>query len=321
MNLIDIPVAIMRKLGIDSMMERENEVASRADVIHATGRSPTRFEIMAEAMKRKGARPPVTLRALPHMFASQRGIARSLRAIDKNSTQPKTQISSDALSELEEYAYSLGVAAVGYAKLPADLVFQGKGVLFDNAVVLVMEMDGDRIDEAPGPKAGETVMETYHYLGDAANRIAHYLQKRGYGTHAGHPLMGLVLYPPLAQLAGLGWRGGHGMLITPQFGPCMRLAAVFTTIENLPFFEGENEHHWIEDFCQSCGQCVRQCPTHAILERPILRDGGLWTCCDTEKCFPFFLEHLGCSVCIKVCPFHRAGYRATEERFRDRAQR
>ena len=99
----------------------------------------------------------------------------------------------------------------------------------------------------------------------------------------------------------------------------MRLAAVFTSIENLPFFEGENEHCWIEGFCSSCGQCVRGCPTGAILEQPVRRDNGLFMCTNVEKCFPFFLEHHGCSVCIKVCPFNRVGYQTIKERFlRDR---
>jgi epoxyqueuosine reductase QueG len=243
------------------------------------------------------------------------GILHSLRAIDNNPKQPKTQITPKELSAMEQYALSAGVAAVGYAKLPHRLVFRDKAVLFDNAIVLVMEMDKTKIEEAPGLRAGLAVHETYHYLGDAANRIARYLQKRGYGSHAGHPLNGLVLYPPLGQMAGLGWRGRHGLLITPQFGPRMRLAAVFTSIANLPFFEGENEHRWVEAHCQTCGQCVRKCPTQAILEQPVERENGLTMCTDSEKCFPYFGDTMGCSVCIKVCPFNRAGYDKVKQAF------
>lgn len=310
MNLLDIPTGIMRKTGLDSMAERESAIAARPGVVRSTERSPTRFDIFLRGLQMRDGRPPATLRMLSHMFASQRGILRSLRAIDRNPAQPKTRMPPGELSALEQYAYSLGVAAVGYVKLPHGLVFRDKAVLFDNAIVLVMEMDKDRIETAPAPPASEAVMETYHYLGDAANRIARHLQKSGYASHAGHPLNGLVLYPPLAQMAGLGWRGRHGLLITPQFGPRMRLAAVFTSISDLPFFEGENEHRWIEAFCGTCGQCIRRCPTEAILEQPVARDNGLVMCTDAERCFPFFFEHFGCSVCIKVCPFNRAGYDA-----------
>jgi epoxyqueuosine reductase len=125
--------------------------------------------------------------------------------------------------------------------------------LHENAIMLTMEMDKDRIDTSPSEQSFIEVHETYHHLGRAANRIAGWLRQRGYSAHAGHPLMGLALYPPLAQQAGLGWRGLHGLLITPRFGPRVRLAAVFTSIENLPFGQ-ENPHQWIGNTatCASC---------------------------------------------------------------------
>jgi NAD-dependent dihydropyrimidine dehydrogenase PreA subunit len=325
-NLKDIPAAILKRNGMDRMLRLESEVAARPDAIHATERSPVRFEIFARGLE-LGGRPPMTPRTLPHMLASMRGIMRSLRDLDKNPAQPRTHISPQALEELEEYARLMGVPAVSYTQLPRRLVFVDKAVVYDNAIVLLMEMDKDKIEDAPGLRAALAVHETYHHLGDAANRIARYLRQAGYGAHAGHPLNGMVLYPPLAQQAGLGWRGQHGMLISPQFGPCMRLAAVFTSIENLPFFEGGNEHQgdnehragnahaWVEDYCRTCGQCVRRCPTGAILEQPLERDNGLLMCMDAEKCFPYFMEHHGCSVCIKVCPFNRVGYEAIKECF------
>ena len=290
------------------MDELESSIAARPDVVHPTEHSPIRFDIVRNAMQMPGVRPPITLRTAPHMLASKNGILRSLREIDRNPVQPKTQIEPEALAALEKHAQSLGVTAVGYAKLPRHLVFQHKAVLYDNAIVLVMEMDKAKLEAAPGPKAGEAVHETYHYLGDAANHLARYLRKHGFASHAGPPLNGLVLYPPLAQLAGLGWRGRHGMLITPQFGPRMRLAAVYSSIQNLPTFEGPNDHRWIEGYCATCGQCIRRCPTQAILETPVERENGLVACIDTEKCFPYFVKTFGCSVCIKVCPFNRVGY-------------
>jgi epoxyqueuosine reductase QueG len=202
----------------------------------------------------------------------------------------------------------MGVSAIGYTKLPQPWIFQDKAVLYDNAIVLTMEMDKQKMDTAPSPASHLAAVEIYHYLGDAVIAIARFLRAHGYAAHAGHPLMGLALYPPLAQRAGLGWRGRHGMLITPQFGPRVRLAAVFTNIENLPFFTEENPHRWIPTYCQSCGLCIKQCPAGAIYEQPIPRENGLVTCVDVDQCFPQFAEHYGCSVCIRVCPFNRGLY-------------
>jgi ferredoxin len=299
---------IRGRVDYSAVLARENALADRPGAVTSDECSPARFEIALRAMELEGVRPPITVRTAPHMIASQRGIDRSLREIDQNPPQPKSEASPDELREAERYAREQGVAAVGYARLPRCLVFRDKAVLFENAIVLVMEMDKDKIEAAPAPRAAEAVHETYHYLGDASNALAGYLRELGFAAHAGHPLNGLALYPPLGQMAGLGWRGRHGMLITPQFGPRMRLAAVFTSIANLPFFSGPNPHRWVERYCQQCGECKRRCPAGAILDDPVQRKNGLFTCTDAAKCFPFFVEHHGCSVCIKVCPFNRLGY-------------
>ena len=76
-------------------------------------------------------------------------------------------------------------------------------------------------------------------------------------------LGGITDYTHLAELAGFGAIGYHGLLITPEFGPRVRLAAVFTSIEDLPS-TATDEHAWIEDFCRECVKCVRQCPPQAI---------------------------------------------------------
>jgi len=111
----------------------------------------------------------------------------------------------------------------------------------------------------------------------------------------------------LAKKAGLGWRGISGLLITPHYGPRVRLAAVFTNIENLPY-STNNEHQWIENYCESCRLCIRDCPPKAIMEHSIERPGGLLTAVVDDKCFPYFANFHGCSICIKICPFNNTDY-------------
>jgi ferredoxin len=308
MNLAELPMTIMRKLNLGPIGDLEDALAARPDGVHATADSPTRFEIVVEALNR-GHRPPPSFRAMPHLMGSLAGIRRSLQTVDRNPSPPGTRISDSELAELEAYARSVGIDDIGYTHLSETLVFQRKAVLHENAIVLTMEMDRERIDTSPSEESFVEVHATYHHLGTAANRIAGWLRKRGYSAHAGHPLMGLALYPPLAQQAGLGWRGLHGLLITPRFGPRVRLAAVFTSIENLPLgHEERNEHQWIEAYCDLCKLCVRECPPQAILDQPMARANGLVTCAVTEKCFPYFADNFGCSICIRVCPFQKEDY-------------
>jgi epoxyqueuosine reductase QueG len=238
-----------------------------------------------------------------------KGIRRSLSTIEDNPTQPRTQIAQAELVELEAYARSVGVDDIGYARLPEKLVFRSKAVLHENVIVLTMEMDKASMDTSPSADSFVEVHRVYNSLGVAANRIAAWLRERGYSAQAGHPLMGQALYPPLGQQAGLGWRGLHGLLITPRFGPRVRLAAVYTGITNLPLGR-ENPHGWIEDYCRICLRCAKECPPRAILEEPLVSDGGLITCTVNEKCFPYFVQNYGCSICIRVCPFQRGEYKA-----------
>jgi epoxyqueuosine reductase QueG len=157
-------------------------------------------------------------------------------------------------------------------------------------------------------------LEIYRDLGITANKIAAYLRQRSYSAHAAHPLGGLALYPPLAQLAGLGWLSMSGLIVTPEHGPRVRLAAVFTNIENLPF-STQNEHAWVSDFCAKCQICVHQCPPEAILPKAIHHENGRITCVINPRCFPYFNDNHGCSVCIKVCPFNHVDYDKVKRAF------
>ena len=120
------------------------------------------------------------------------------------------------------------------------------------------------------------IMRTYDDLGKASAQLTTFLRAHGFSAQAGHPLGGLVLYPPLAELAGIGYHGRHGLIITPEHGSRVRLTAIYTNIENLPFAK-DNSHEWINSFCQKCGRCIRKCPGFAIQEEPFLQQNGLLT--------------------------------------------
>jgi epoxyqueuosine reductase QueG len=169
-----------------------------------------------------------------------------------------------------------------------------------------MEMSQEKIDKAPSQETINMIFGTYDDLGIAANKIAEFLREQGYAAQADHPLSGLVLFPPLAQKAGIGWVGKHGLLITPEFGPRVRLAAVYTSIQNLPFVD-TNDHDWIDEYCKMCGICIKQCPPQAILEEAVTHDTGRITNITQQTCFEYFTQFYGCSVCVKVCPFSKAG--------------
>ncbi len=312
--------ALTRKLSKTKMFTAtdriEDALFASEDVIHPTAESPVRFEIMKETMKRGEGGPPIQM--LPIMLPTLFGIQKSLKSLKDNPSTPKTQTTAEFMQEIESYALNLGASSIGYTKVPPRWVFQNKAITFGNAIVLSMEMDKDRIDTAPSIDCEVTVMEIYRDLGRICNKVAALLRQRGYGAHAGHPLMGAALYPPLAQMAGLGWIGLNGIIITPEHGPRVRLAAVFTSIENLPFSE-DNPHGWVTDYCDGCKICIKKCPPKALYESPIDHGNGQITYVSNELCFPYFSDYYGCSVCIAVCPFNNAPSDKIKEKFQSRS--
>jgi epoxyqueuosine reductase QueG len=250
----------------------------------------------------------LALMSMPVMASIADSLWLSFTSLANNPVSPRGEFDEQFIGKLEGYAKVLGVGAIGYARIPQEFIFQEKAVLYKHAIVLVMEMDKNKINLAPSEETAFMVFQSYDALGLAVNELTQFLREHGYTAHAGHPLGGLVLYPALAEVAGLGWHGRHGLLITPEFGPRVRLAAIFTSVENLPVIT-ENPHSWVEEFCYAgCGKCVRRCPPQAILEHPIRRGQSLLTHIDSNRCFPFFVKNHGCSICIKECTFNQKDY-------------
>lgn len=310
---MSITLKISQTRLFTDIYKMEDELNARTDVLHPDEDSPVRFDILAGRLARGGDGPPKRL--LPVMIPTVLGIRKSLATLARNPEAPEISADPAFIEELESFILQLGASSIGYTKVPARWVFKEKAIAYDNAIIFAMEMDKKRIDTAPSIPCMMTVMETYRDQGRIANKVAAKLRKHGYGAHAGHPLNGMALYPPLAQSAGLGWIGLNGIIITPEHGPRVRLAAVFTSIENLPFSE-ENDHGWIEEYCRSCRVCIKKCPPGALFGEAEQHDSGRLTYVENKLCFQYFNDYYGCSVCVAVCPFNNKSYfelRALEE--------
>lgn len=213
--------------------------------------------------------------------------------------------------EIIQRAESLGIDLIGFAPIDDNLIFEkdyvgGIEVLYENGIVLGMEMDYDAINTAPNPPAGLESLRIYAELGEATNKLADFIRSKGYRVIACHPLGGPILYPAMAVKANLGKIGSQGLLITKKFGPRQRLSLISINAGPLP--ENKHEEFEISKFCEKCRRCITFCPVNAILDKPVVNENGTITRIDSEKCFEYFYETTGCSVCIEKCPFHKVGY-------------
>lgn len=289
----------------------EDELAQRPGQILPLEDAPVRFNHPERAMKMVvegniDLKEMVTWQTAPMFIASMLGVLKANRTIKNNPERPRTEISPEELAELIAYAEKLN-CKMGFAKLDHLYIFKGKSISFDNSIVLAMEMEAEPFLTAPSYTAGVEVQRIYQKLGKAGNKIANWLRKRGFACHAVPPRNGLTLHPPMAVKAGLGYFGLHGLCITEEYGPRVRVSAIHTNITNLPFYEGK-KHEWIAEYCAKCKLCIEKCPGEAFYDPPIIRRNGIVTHIDQEKCFPFFAEDHGCGVCIAVCPFSREEY-------------
>ena len=245
-----------------------------------------------------------------------KGIKKAKRIYKEELNSPPENIkvaSSEFWQELSEKATNLGIDLIGFAPIDENLIFKldhvnGIECLYENGIVLGMEMDSEKIDTAPEPPAGFEALRIYAKLGMATVELTNFIRSRGFRAIACHPLGGPILYPAMAVKANLGDIGTQGLLITKKFGPRLRLSLISINASPLP--ETSNQEFNVKKFCDKCKKCVNSCPVSAIYEEPIVNDNGTITRIDRSKCIEYFYETVGCSVCIQCCPFHKMGYAA-----------
>jgi epoxyqueuosine reductase QueG len=108
-------------------------------------------------------------------------------------------------------------------------------------------------------------------------------------------------------MAGIGWQGKSLLVISPQFGPRIRLATVLTAMP----LDADGP---VRNRCGRCRECVKACPASAI--KNVTTEGHY---ADRDEALFFgrcaaktleFRNRPGigariCGVCVRACPFGR----------------
>jgi epoxyqueuosine reductase len=234
------------------------------------------------------------------------------RAIRVLPAKPPRTVDGAFWNAVKDKAEKLGISLIGFAPVDERYIFAKDHtmdieMLFENAIVLGMEMRRDAIETAPGAAAGMEAMRVYADLGKATNTLADFVRSKGFRAIACHPLGGPILYPAMAERAGLGEMGMNGLLITKKYGPRQRLSLISTDAGPLP--ELRQEKMDVMTFCKRCMRCVKFCPNRAIFPKTVVSEDRMHqTHINTELCTPLFYEYSGCSICLKVCPLSEKGF-------------
>jgi epoxyqueuosine reductase QueG len=116
---------------------------------------------------------------------------------------------------------------------------------------------------------------------------------------------GVFAHKTAATRAGLGWIGKTALFVSPEAGPKVRLATLFTDLEldvGTPVTGGS---------CGSCRDCLDACPAgagrdvdwRAGMARDLLFDAAA---CERHMDTLETAGVLTCGLCVAACPFGRA---------------
>lgn len=222
---------------------------------------------------------------------------------------------------VKEQALTLGASIVGIAdlKLVDGISTIPENLLdsYSRAIVIAVPISSDvfeLIQNEPTPLYAHHYSVTNSLLDTITLKLQNTLLAQGFKGLAipasqiiDHDnWMGQISHKALARAAGIGWIGKNLLLITPKYGPRVRLTAVLT---NAPL----DTDSPLPNRCGKCHKCQDACPVTAIKgnsweEYPQTREDALHFSKCVEKLTLDFaklpnIQKPICGLCIKVCPW------------------
>jgi epoxyqueuosine reductase len=219
-------------------------------------------------------------------------------------------------AQVKETARAYGADLVGVCKVDRRWLYSHRmdGTSIEippevrYAVVMAVRMDAAAILDSPAFRAGTATGVGYSRMAFCIACLAEFIRNLGYRALP----MGndSALSIPLAVDAGLGELGRNGLLITPQYGSCVRLCKVLT---DMPLQADRPISFGIGEVCKACRKCAEACEVEAISTAPepsyeiVCRSNNTgirrWAV-HHDKCYSFWVENgASCSTCIAACPY------------------
>jgi reductive dehalogenase len=179
----------------------------------------------------------------------------------------------------------------------------------DYAVVMLIDQGYETMDGASGDDwiSASQSMRAYLRGAEIAGVMAAHCRKMGFSARSHSNAHSEIIHNPAILMAGLGEVSRIGdTLLNPFIGPRSK-SVVLTT--DLPMTVDKPIDFGLQDFCDRCRKCARECPCNAITFGPKVMFNGyeIWKA-DVEKCTKYRVTQMkgsACGRCMKMCPWNR----------------
>ena len=258
---------------------------------------------------RKAAPSYAQRRALGAFVLLQDGMARD--------SAPPSRDAAWYSDQVKAASYFLGVDAVGMSRCPDWSWYshdaRGEAVTppHDQAISMVIDQGFETMEGASGDDwiSVAQSMRAYLRFSMLGGVVAKQIRNLGFKAKAHTVLDGDVLQPPLLLLSGLGEVSRIGeVILHPFLGPRLKSGVVTTT---MPLAHDRPIDFGLQNFCENCQKCARECPSGAITAGPKRMFNGYETWkSDSQKCTTYRITTKGgamCGRCMKTCPWNLEG--------------
>ena len=224
---------------------------------------------------------------------------------------------TEAANLVKATSYFLGVDAVGISRCPDWTWYSHDATgapitpIHDQAISMIVDQGYPSMEGSSGDDwiAVAQSMRAYLRFSLLGGVLAKQIRNLGYSAKAHTVMDGEVLQPPLLLLAGLGEVSRIGeVILNPFLGPRLKSGVVTT---DLPLSHDKPIDFGLQNFCNACNKCARECPSGAITAGPKLMFNGyeIWKS-DSQKCTTYRVTTPGgamCGRCMKTCPWNLEG--------------
>ncbi|MBW2128948.1 MAG: reductive dehalogenase [Deltaproteobacteria bacterium] len=214
------------------------------------------------------------------------------------------------------FLYSHVYDAMPYMGKGSDELVRGDSVpqeipeSYQWAVVMGFEQDYDLISRYPTFWSNAASSMGYSRLTITNHYLSTFIRNLGFQA-IDCAINDVALSIPLAMLAGLGDLGRNGLLITPAYGPRVRISQVLT---DMPLVADQPIDFGVTEFCEACEICAEKCPSQSILYGDRTAEpnnisnaaGALKWPINAETCRMYWGKiNQGCTTCMAACPFNK----------------